>query len=169
MLLVTTRLIRKYTQAVATITAKIKRRQALSPGEAELRWVYNTLLEAFALHNRALQEFLFYDNVEVNPRAGREGAGDSACAADFVADGAAWIAKHNRQNRPYRGYYRRTNKEIAHLTFARSARSDSRRGWSVRYVKQTANALRHFKTKIPKELMSRKTRARWNALLRELP
>jgi hypothetical protein len=116
------------------------------PITKEERWrisTYNSILESWTIHNRALLEF-FTPLTESKKGArsqsakrtpvpkGRRGYDDTAAAEDFVIGHEAWAEmmvsyvpdSHKEQ----------TNKRVAHMSYSRL---DLKNDWSLRFVEET--------------------------------
>jgi hypothetical protein len=88
------------------------------PGRSEEWWRANSLLEAFLMHVRILDEFLYGDVRTGSERSGR--AVDfkgRVSALEFVEDSQAWL--DDRPERPHALRRRRISRTVAHLLWAR--------------------------------------------------
>jgi hypothetical protein len=94
---------------------------ALDAGQLQPEYnavVRNGLVEAFAIHARGLSDFLFSPPKD-----------DDAAAEHFFAPGA-WVELRGEQiSHELRAVRRRTNKEIAHLTYSRLNVPDASKSW----------------------------------------
>jgi hypothetical protein len=125
------------------------------PWEAEM-----ALIESFALHARALSDFLYV----------LKGRTDDALAADFFAPGkwerllpdkGPWLELVKRPG------FDRAGKEIIHLTYHRAPVSEEAQGWSVAQVSVALGVVvRIFIERVPK---SRVTEAFLDGAWREIP
>ena len=80
----------------------------------------NVLLESFAIHFRALVDFLYRPD---NARP------DDMVAEDFLGDENRWSEVRPTISPVLRSSRDRAHKEIAHLTYARLEVTESEKGW----------------------------------------
>jgi hypothetical protein len=91
-------------------------------GEVQLPWeVEMACIESFAIHMRALEQFVWRDRDDRFP--------DDAHASDYFAVGE-WAELRDRvQRSAIDGLTARTGHEVAHLSYKRSAISSDERTW----------------------------------------
>ena len=99
--------------------------EALSAGLVLNQFLKNALLESFAIHFRALVDFLY------RPANARS---DDMAAEDFFDDQARWSEVRPTISPILDRGRRRAHKEIAHLTYARLAITESEKGWPFREI-----------------------------------
>src|SRR5208283_4896134 len=81
----------------------------------------NAPLESFAIHIRALLDFLYNDNLKI----------DDMAAEDFVLDPKVWKKTRPQLSRNLMKIKNRVGKEIAHLTYARLEITEEAKSWNV--------------------------------------
>lgn len=84
--------------------------------------VRNALIETFGIHLRLVVDFLYEPAREP----------DDVCAEDYVADVNKWKKARRALARPLKIATRRTDKQIAHLTFKRYRGSAPQKRWNPR-------------------------------------
>jgi hypothetical protein len=94
--------------------------EALSSSLALNGFLKNALLESFAIHFRSLVDFLY------RPANARS---DDMAAEDFFDDQARWSEVRPTISPILDRGRRRAHKEIAHLTYARLAITESEKDW----------------------------------------
>ena len=94
--------------------------EALSAGRVLNQFLKNALLESFAIHFRALVDFLY---PPANARS------DDMAAEDFFDDQTRWSEMRPTISPILDRGRRRAHKEIAHLTYARLTVTKSEKEW----------------------------------------
>ena len=94
--------------------------EALSAGLVLNQFLKNALLESFAIHFRTLVDFLY---PPANARS------DDMAAEDFFDNPARWSEMRPAISQILNSGRRRAHKEIAHLTYARLAITESEKDW----------------------------------------
>lgn len=87
--------------------------------------LHNAVLESFAIHCRAIIDFLF------PPDSAR---GDDVTAAKYVADAAAWQQARGNLPSVLLEARKKAHKQIAHLTFTRGVLAQDDKAWRPRLI-----------------------------------
>lgn len=116
--------------------------------------IRNALVEAFAVHARGLSDFLFG-----TPRD------DDAAAEQFFGPGE-WVALRGEDISPeLKAVRRRTNKEIAHLTYSRLNVPEASQSWMQHaIVLELQRVFFRFVERVDPELVTQGFKARADAL-----
>lgn len=125
------------------------RLRATSDGQGELPWeIEMACIESFAVHARALVEFLWGD-----PKGDR--FPDDAFASDYFPP-SQWADLRERvQRSAIDGLGRRTGNEIAHLSYRRSALPTEARAWDFDVIAGVVGrAFRLFLENVPPDLVA---------------
>ena len=104
--------------------------------------IKNATLESFAIHIRAIMDFLYPSN----PRR------DDVLAEDFFDSPEQWWNIQPQLSELLKNAKRRADKEVVHLTFARLDVTDETKPWSfIKIAKEIMNIFDTFIENVPKD------------------
>ena len=119
-----------------------------NPSNDRDRVTQNAFIESFAIHARGLMAFLYPSD----PRP------DDVIADDFFDDPFAWRSKRPPMSEALRRIHPRVGKEIAHLTYSRSAVLPEEKRWPfAQIVVEMGRALQEFLRLLPSDFIKPET------------
>ena len=118
----------------------------MNPEEEEFRVINNALIEAFAIHVRALIDFFYTPEKE-----------DDVVAVHYFSTKTEWTkARPRKTEEELKRIKKRVNKEVAHLTYARQ--TVETKEWPFKELLTDINKVVDvFVSQIPKDLLG----SRW--------
>jgi hypothetical protein len=127
-------------------TAQVLRDEVQGPAQGTLPWPQKmACIEAFAIHARVLEEFL-WDKPNKRP--------DDAVAIDFFADGRWETIRERIQRAELDQLRNRAGHEIAHLSYKRINKTDDARRWKFDVIAGViGNAFRLFLENVDPDLL----------------
>lgn len=129
--------------------------QGLASGIAGESVINNALLESFAVHARALLDFLYRDEPRYE---------DDVVAQHFFATPEQWANARSAKTKTLERVHRRVAKEVAHLTYARQQVTPQAKGWPFMDIAKDINTvIDDFLGMLPDDLLG----PRWNEYKKE--
>lgn len=120
--------------------------------------LHNAMLESFAIHFRALYDFIYLDKSKFV---------DDVLAIHYFSDQERWKNDRPEATATLKTVRERVNKEIAHITLVRLDKAVAGQAWSfVAIARELIDVFRQsFTNKVPRELLSKK----WDAIQTDQP
>lgn len=115
---------------------------AIDSGVSVLSPLHNALIESFAIHLRNLIDFLWPEGPD----------NDWVVAADYFSDLEEWQSSFGKIPPKLKAARIRAAKEIAHLTYARIAVEEDKKGWDfIGLLDGVADGMARFAVKVDRD------------------